>query len=196
MAKKQPKKKPDILDTIKNRIVGYGTKPASQFQANPHNWRVHPQAQREALAASLREVGWVATVIENVRTGHLIDGHERVWQALQANDAEVPYVQVDLSEEEEALVLATLDPIGAMAQADAAKLEELLREIHTGEEALQEFLDDLARSTGAFLEENTAGQITIPATYIIVIEVDSEEEQLRLVEEFLERGLKCRAFVS
>ena len=113
----------------KNRIIGQGEKPASQFLANDKNWRLHPQAQREALHGALNEVGWVAPVIENRRTGMLVDGHERVWQALQNGDAAVPFVAVDLDEAEEAYVLATLDPIGAMAAADAAKLDDLLREV-------------------------------------------------------------------
>jgi hypothetical protein len=28
----------------RNRIVGSGVKPASEFMANPDNWRVHPSA--------------------------------------------------------------------------------------------------------------------------------------------------------
>ncbi|HOJ21828.1 MAG TPA: hypothetical protein PLY56_09860, partial [Armatimonadota bacterium] len=91
----------------RNRIVGYGEQPASQFLANPNNWRIHPQAQREALRGALNEVGWVQAVIVNRRTGYLVDGHERVWQALQNGDALVPYIEVDLSPEEEAYVLAT-----------------------------------------------------------------------------------------
>jgi hypothetical protein len=134
----------------RNRIVGEGVKPASQFMANEKNWRVHPQAQRDALHGALNEVGWVAPVIENVRTGYLVDGHERVWQALQNDDAEVPYVQVDLSPEEEAYVLATLDPIGAMALADNEKLDELLQEVQSGEAGVQALLGELAQQAGLY----------------------------------------------
>ena len=105
----------------RNRIVGEGEQQASQFLANPNNWRTHPQNQRDAMRGALNEVGWVQRVIVNRRTGYLIDGHERVWEALQNGDAAVPFVEVDLDEAEEAYVLATLDPIGAMAAADAAK---------------------------------------------------------------------------
>lgn len=133
--------------SFENRIIGYATKPADQFQANPLNWRKHPQKQRAAVNASLRELGWVAAVIENVRTGNLIDGHERVWQALDKNE-DVPYLQVDLSEDEERLALATFDAITGMAETDAAKLDELLREVNTGEAALQEMLAELAESAG------------------------------------------------
>ncbi|MFH1566812.1 MAG: DNA methyltransferase, partial [Gemmatimonadota bacterium] len=136
-----------------NRIVAHGSKPASQFQAHPDNFRLHPQAQRDAVAASLRELGWVNVVLENVRTGHLIDGHERIFQALQNDDAEVPYIQVDLSEQEEALALSILDPITSMATVDAAKLDELLRDVSTGEEALQALLATLAEDAGLYQAE-------------------------------------------
>ena len=131
-----------------NRIVGHGIKEASQFQANDKNWRLHPQAQRDALHGALNEVGWVAPVVENRRTGLLVDGHERVWQALQNGDAEVPYVEVDLSPDEEAYVLATLDPVGAMAQADKAQLADLLKEVQSGEAGVQAMLAALAQDAG------------------------------------------------
>ena len=116
--------------------------------ANPRNWRRHPKAQQEALRGVLREVGWVQQVIENVRTGHLIDGHERVWSALQNDNANVPYLQVDLSEEEEALILATLDPLGAMAQTSKDAFDELLREVQSGEAGVQAMLAEVAERAG------------------------------------------------
>jgi len=79
---------PDVT-AWRNRIVGEGEQPASQFIANPNNWRVHPPAQRDAMRGALNEVGWVQRVIVNRRTGYLVDGHERVWQALQNGDAPV-----------------------------------------------------------------------------------------------------------
>lgn len=133
---------------IRNRIVERGEKPASQFQANPKNWRQHPKVQRETLAAILGEVGWVQSVIENKRTGNLIDGHERIWQALQDNDAVVPYVAVDLSEAEEALILATFDPISAMAVTDKAMLEDVMRDVTTSNVTLTQMLANMAENEG------------------------------------------------
>lgn len=134
--------------SIRNRITDFGLKPADQFQANPQNWRTHPQHQREAVRASLNELGWVGVVIENATTGHLVDGHERVWQALQDDNADVPYVTVELTENEEKLALATLDPITNMATTDAAILDDLLQDVNTGEAALQSMLSDLATDAG------------------------------------------------
>ena len=55
---------------------------------------------------------------------------------------------MDLSEQEEALILATLDPIAAMAAADKEQLDALLREVDTGSAALQEMLAGLAEQAG------------------------------------------------
>lgn len=122
-----------------NRILKYDVKPADQFTANPKNPRRHPQEQRQAVGGSLNALGWVSPVIENQRTGYLIDGHERIWQALQTN-APVPYILVDLSEEEEALALATLDFTTYMAQYERQALDDLLAEINVDNPDLQAML--------------------------------------------------------
>jgi len=128
-----------------NRIVGHGVKPADQFQGNPHNWRRHPPEQREAMRAVLTDLGWVGVVVENVRTGHLVDGHERVWAALKADNADVPFIQVDLTEEEEMLALATFDPLGAMAVRDKAAHVEVITMAREAAEESQALLDKLAQ---------------------------------------------------
>ncbi len=101
----------------RSRIVGSGDEAPDQLLANPGNWRTHPANQRAALRGSLDTVGWVQQVMVNRRTGFVVDGHARVALAISRNEPSVPVLYVDLSPEEEALVLATLDPIGAMATA-------------------------------------------------------------------------------
>jgi DNA modification methylase len=128
----------------KNRIVGTGEEAPDQLVANPANWRIHSGAQREALRGSLNTVGWVATVLVNRRTGFVVDGHARVEEALSRHEPTVPVLYVDLDPDEEALVLATLDTIGAMATADTAKLEELLAGITVDDAGLLALLGDMA----------------------------------------------------
>lgn len=123
------------------------------------NWRTHPKEQQDALLAVLEEVGVVQTVMVNKRSDPswgrnqnvetLVDGHARITLALRKGDeTPVPFHYVDLNPAEEALVLATLDPLGAMATSDKGKLDELLREVSTGSEALQEMLAELAAENG------------------------------------------------
>lgn len=128
----------------RNRIVGSGEEAPEQLLANPLNWRVHPGDQRDALRGSLSTVGWVQQVLVNQTTGHVVDGHARIEEAITRGEAKVPVLYVDLSEEEEAQVLATLDPITGMAIRDEAKLEELLGLISVDDEGLRKLLGTLA----------------------------------------------------
>ena len=142
-----------MTEAWKNRIVGSDDVAPDQLVANPKNWRTHPGSQRDALRGSLGTVGWVQQVMVNQRTGHVVDGHARVEEALSKGEPTVPVLFVDLSEAEEALVLATLDPITAMASTDAGKLAELLHDVHTDVPALAEMLDGLAARTGAVVPD-------------------------------------------
>ena len=68
--------------------------------------------------------------------------------ALDAREATVPVLYVDLSEAEEKLALVSLDPLAAMAEASRDKLAALLQEVQSGESALQQMLAQLAEQAG------------------------------------------------
>lgn len=133
---------------IKNRIVGSGEEQLDQIMFNPRNWRIHPLSQQDALKGVLEEVGWVQQVIVNKRTGNLIDGHLRCQLAAREGAKTIPVVYVDVSEDEEALVLATLDPIGAMAATDKQKLDELFHDINSDNENVQKMIAEIAEKEG------------------------------------------------
>ncbi|MEP6872660.1 MAG: hypothetical protein ABI939_12545, partial [Anaerolineaceae bacterium] len=134
--------------TWRNRISGHGEEAPDQLLANPRNWRIHPKAQQDTLAGVLSEVGWVSEVIVNQRSGFVVDGHLRVAMAIGKGEPSIPVTYVDLSPEEEALVLLTLDPIAAMAVAGKEQLEALLAEAMTEDEAVKALLGDLASANG------------------------------------------------
>ncbi len=132
----------------KSRIVGSGVEDPEQLVANPRNWRRHPGPQREAIRGALSEIGWVQQVIVNRTTGNLVDGHARVEEALSTGQREVPVVYVELSHEEEGVVLATLDPIGAMASVAGDRLAELLAEISIDDAGLADVVTRMAAKVG------------------------------------------------
>src|SRR4029079_2206509 len=115
---------------------------------NPANWRSHPSEQQQAMSGALSRVGWVAQVLVNGTTGHAVDGHLRVELARTRGEPTVPVVYVELTEDEERLVLASLDPIGAMAEAQTVALEELLAGLESVDGELRELLDGLAAKHG------------------------------------------------
>jgi DNA modification methylase len=132
----------------RNRIVGSADVAPAELVPNPANWRSHPPEQQRALSGALSDVGWVAQVLVNRTTGHVVDGHLRLKLSLSRGEPTVPVLYVDLTEDEERLVLASLDPIGATAQAETVALEKLLAGLETVDGELRALLDGLAVEHG------------------------------------------------
>jgi len=120
----------------------------AELAENPKNWRRHPATQRAALADVMAEVGWAGACLFNERTGRLIDGHLRQMIAQEQGCEKIPVLIGSWDEATEAKILATLDPIGALAEADSAQLEALLRDVSTESEPLQHLLAELALDAG------------------------------------------------
>lgn len=110
----------------RTRVVRRAMMDPAQLLAHELNPHIHPMPQSEAMEGALQAIGWLGSVIVNEPTGKVIDGHMRIGIAISRN-ALVPVEFVDLSEEEEAVALATYDPIGDMRAKDREKLEDLHR---------------------------------------------------------------------
>ena len=128
---------------IENRIVGHGEEDPQDLLANPFNWRIHPTYQQEALADVLDEVGWVRRVIVNKTTGHIVDGHLRVMEAMKNDEQRVPVAYVELSETEEAEILATFDPIKELAQKNDQRAQALADRARARSNALKLMVESL-----------------------------------------------------
>ena len=135
------------MTDIRDRIIDFRRVKASELIPSENNWRVHPESQKAALAGLLSEIGYVDALMCRQENGHfrIIDGHLR---AETTPDMEVPIIVVDLTDEEADKVLATFDPLATLAESDAAKLEALLAEIQTEDDAVREMLDGLAEDAG------------------------------------------------
>lgn len=186
----------------KNRIIGSGVEQAGQLLANPLNWRIHPLKQQKAVTASLEEVGWVQEVIVNKRTGHIVDGHLRVSLALsRGEDTPVPVKYVDLTEKEERIVLAMLDPITGLAGVDKDNLAQLLEDLSATNPDLQAMLDDIAKENDIEpqleqLESGApAGGINVQNQFGIIVICDDEGHQQKVYEELTNSGYNCKVVV-
>ena len=108
-----------------NRIKALRFVKASELAPDPRNPRRHPAAQRAALQAMLSDVGIADAVIARETSGGLvlIDGHLRA--GLDPEQL-LPVLVTDLDEAEAGKVLATLDPLAAMADVDNDALARLI----------------------------------------------------------------------
>lgn len=146
---------------LRDRVTELRRVPASELLADPRNWRTHPKAQHDALKGVLEEVGFADAVLaRELDDGSLmlIDGHLR---AETAGDEVIPVLIIDVTEEEAGKLLATLDPMAAMADADSEKLRELLLSIKTNSQPLQALLEKTADQAGlrSLLKDELPGDV-------------------------------------
>ena len=168
---------------IRDRIKELRRVPASELLPNPKNWRIHPIAQQDALRGVLAEVGYADALIarETPEGLMLVDGHLR---AETTPDATVPVLVLDIDEAESDLMLATLDPLAAMAGRDEERLTELLSTVSSDNDTVNALLETLANG----YEPLTIADITIPdgsldqenpeSLLIITLRMDQELWQL------------------
>ena len=129
--------------SIRNRVLELRTVRAGDLLPDPRNWRKHPKSQRDALRTVWDRVGNADVLItrETPDGLMLVDGHLRA--DLEPN-AEIPVVVTDLDEEEAGEVLATLDPLAAMAEVDTDALQALVDGMsNRADEALADLIHDM-----------------------------------------------------
>ena len=133
---------------------------AKDLADNPRNWRRHPARQTQSLEEMIKRVGWAGAALYNERTGRLIDGHLR--KKIAGSKGKIPVLIGSWSEEEEALILSTFDPITALAQTDEKALKALLDSVDAeGEgEVLKDLLLSLREQTVVpdYSEDDPEGQ--------------------------------------
>jgi hypothetical protein len=138
---------------IRDRILELRRVPSAELLDNDRNWRLHPYAQRLAVAELLEQVGIVGalTGYHSERNGGqltLIDGHER-----KDHEADWPVLILDVTDEEADLLLLTLDPMVGLADVDGERLGDLLSETSTGTPALEDLLRQLGVTARGEMEE-------------------------------------------
>jgi DNA modification methylase len=132
---------------VRDRVTELIRIRAGDLAEHPKNWRRHPTKQRAALRGLLRDIGYADALLAR-RDGDqlvLIDGHLR--RSLDPNQL-VPVLVLDVSEAEADTLLATLDPLAGLAQADPGILQELLASVETSSAAVQALLDSVAKDAG------------------------------------------------
>lgn len=179
-----------------NRIVGYGEVAPDQLLAHFANSKIHPDAQTQALKGVLAELGWIDSIKVSVDSGRVIDGHDRIKAAMQAQQPTVPVTYVKLTEDEELYALATFDPVGALAGQDAALLAELLADVQTGDAAVQALLDSLKTDAADQMLDQVGAVETVPEQWMVLIDCTGEAQQADLLDRLVSEGYACRALTS
>jgi hypothetical protein len=181
---------------VRDRIRELRRVRASELHPNPRNWRMHPKRQQDALRGVLAEIGYADALLVREREEgglELIDGHLR---AETTPDQLVPVLVLDVSAEEAAKILATHDPLTGLAEIDADRLDELLRDVHFASDAVGAMLLELADAGHAGDDqapsEEPPRDAELIESYQVVVECQSEAEQQAVFARMTGEGYKCR----
>jgi ParB-like chromosome segregation protein Spo0J len=182
---------------IRDRIVELRRVRADGLRPNAKNWRTHPEGQRAAMRGLLAEIGYAtALVARQLEDGslELIDGHLR---AETTPDDVVPVLVLDVTEKEADKLLATLDPLAAMALTDGDALARLLDRVESSDEGVAAMLTQLNAAAGhaspvAAIDRD---EIRIPQLHQVVVDCGDEAEQREVYEQLRAAGRKCRLLV-
>lgn len=195
---------PAHVGPYRNRIVGFRVMRVVDLLDNPHNWRLHPQAQLDALDGILNEVGVIAAPIFNQQTGNLFDGHGRKKLYLADQEAVTPVIIVDLSPEEEKKALLTFDPLSALAEANNEALAALTAQVETDNAAAQVLLTDLTKLHDLDLlnpedfdpADFDPGEDRYREQYGVIVICSDEAEQAQVYERLHGEGYTVRVVVT
>ncbi len=106
----------------------------------------------------------------------------------------MPVLVLDLDEAEAAKLLATFDPLAALAGTDTAALDALLRQVDCHDPALRALLDSLAADhLPSSLEGDPQREsVEVPEMYQVVVQCAGEEQQRTVYERLTAEGFRCR----
>lgn len=181
---------------IRNRIVDRKRMQASEILPNLRNWRDHPEEQRRAALAVLKELGQAGELLAyySARNGGkltLIDGHLR-----HSFGGEWDVAITDFTDEEADKLLLVYDPLAAMAEANAEKLKLALKDVEMGDADLAGLLEDLEKESGVGTKQKKKERdVEFKQEFSILIRCDNEDDQKEILGELDRHGLNIKAMV-
>lgn len=118
--------------------------PSDRLRPHPHNWRVHPAAQRQQMLAVMAEIGLAAPIIaRELPDGYYqcLDGHMRA-DLLPAGQPARLYV-IAADDQLAAKIVASFDQVGQSAESDLDRVKELLAQAALDAPALIQMGEEL-----------------------------------------------------
>ena len=146
------------MTEIRDRVVELVKVSSEELQGHGKNFRVHPQAQKNAFRGVIEEIGVAGALVgyyseRNDGALTLIDGHMR------AKDfgGEWPVLVTDLSDDEADKLLQAFDPVGQLAMTDKAMLDDLRESQEYHDASVRILLDSLGDIDGGKINPKASG---------------------------------------
>jgi hypothetical protein len=196
--------------------------PVEMLREHPRNPRV---GNLEVIEESIEENGFYGAVVAQRSTGHILRGNHTYRKAVEMGATTIPVIWLDVDDGKALSILLADNKTHEGGGYDNAILQAVLHDHYASAGTLQgtgytdedwqrimgepfESFTGLPGGLGADGEplppESTSpgesgsaeSPIIIPPRWDVLIECADEAEQVRLLEELSERGLRVRALVS
>lgn len=148
---------------IRDRVLEMKRVKASELRRNDKNPNVHGDAQRKTMRGILAEIGFAGAELcyYSERNGGaltLIDGELRM---TESGNTELPCLITDLDDAEADKLLLLFDPVRAMADQDDARINALLDDVRSEDDAVNELLEQLAKDHKVDLADTELKQLDV-----------------------------------
>jgi hypothetical protein len=186
-----------MSDPIRNRIKAHRRVRAGDLVPHEWNFRSHREAQKDALQALYREVGFARSLLAyELPDGQLklIDGHLR---RDVDPDMEVEVEVLDVNDDEARALLLSIDPLATLAQLQEQLYERLRQTTPTVQPKLAALWEETARQSMEAVQalHKPIAQI-VPQQHMLLVMCSDEKQQLELLERFQAEGLECKCLLS
>ncbi len=207
-----------------NPSAGAQLKHLKDLKPAPYNPRRISAPAQDGLQESLHQFGDISGIVFNTRTGHLVAGHQRLAAlkqrfgalltlehdahgnpllAVEGTDHRFPIRVVDWDESKEKLAnLSANNPhiageftdsvVGIIEELGHCDLSSLITPLR-----IEDIISPDATSPGNKLPEpGDAEKTRLDFGWGVIVNCESEQEQVELLERFAEEGLECRPLIS
>jgi len=164
---------------------------------DPANARTHPERNRSAVRASLKEFGQVEALVVERGTGRVIGGNCRLGELREMGVEDVLVSEVDVHGIDATRLGLVLNRSAETAAWDDGALTAILKALDDEDALAGLGWDD--KEIDALLKDDTLptegdADVNDPLEiWAVVVECENDAQQRELLERFTEEGLKCHA---
>ena len=172
-------------------------KPTQDLVAYFNNSRTHSDAQIDQIVESIKQFGWTNPILLDGKNG-VIAGHGRLLAAIKMDTEQVPTIDLThLSDVQKRAYIIADNKLALNAGWDEVALANEIKDLEDFDLSLLGFSeDDIDRYLGENADDDDAGKDhDFAESYEIILECASEYEQRQILEEFTQRGIKCKSLL-
>ncbi len=188
------------MDGLGLREQSYEMVPVGALKHHPRNPNVGAMREiNESVAAN----GFYGAIVAQRSTSYVLAGNHRLRAAKANGIAEVPVTWVDCDDDEALRILLADNRLARLAHYDEGVLSSVLAEMAESAAGLRGTGFDAAalaslRGEGPVEEDGDREDdfVEVPMPWGVIVDVNSEAEQVKLIERMIAAGRECKAWIG